>query len=217
MASSYARKRFTQSGLRGWVSRLFGPIPTFFMGFLKHPAMVGSIIPSSDVLIRDMLAPVDWQNVRLFVEYGPGVGTFSRPILERLRPDAMLIAIDTNADFVRYLSRDIADRRFRAVHGSAADVRRIIAEHGFTHADYILSGLPFSTLPDGMGPQIVQESEAALCEGGGFLVYQYSARALAYMTPHFSRIDDGLTLWNIPPCRTFWAWKPRAAELPAAA
>src|SRR3546814_257672 len=131
--------------------------------------MVGSIIPSSPTLIRAMLKPVDWQNVKLFVEYGPGVGTFCRPVLERMRPDAMLIAIDTNEEFVDYLNADIADSRFLAVHGSAADVRRIIADHGFDHADYILSGLPFSTLPNGVGPAIARETQAALRTGGAFL------------------------------------------------
>ena len=75
----------------------------FLRGFLKNPVMVGSIIPSSRVLIDKMLEPVDWANTRLFVEYGPGVGTFTRPVLERLGPDATLLTIDTNADFTHYL------------------------------------------------------------------------------------------------------------------
>ena len=116
--------------------------------------MVGSIIPSSDMLIDKMLAPVDWEATKLFVEYGPGVGTFTRPILELLGPDARLIAIDTNADFIDYLREDIDDPRLIAVAGSAADVEKIVAAHGFDHADYVLSGLPFSTLPPGVGEAI---------------------------------------------------------------
>src|SRR5205085_11001156 len=46
----------------------------FLRGFFKHPVMVGSIVPSSKVLIDKMLSPVDWENARLVVEYGPGVG-----------------------------------------------------------------------------------------------------------------------------------------------
>ena len=60
----------------------------FLRGFLKHPVMVGSVIPSSRILIDKMLKPVDWSTTRLFVEYGPGVGTFTRPILEKLGKDA---------------------------------------------------------------------------------------------------------------------------------
>src|SRR3954466_15742160 len=74
----------------------------FLRGFLKNPVMVGSIIPSSKVLIEKMLGPVDWANTRVFVEYGPGVGTFTRPVLERMKPDSTLVTIDTNADFTRY-------------------------------------------------------------------------------------------------------------------
>src|SRR5205085_6576663 len=58
----------------------------FLRGFFKNPVMVGSVIPSSRVLIEKMLRPVDWENTRLFVEYGPGVGTFTRPILDLLGP-----------------------------------------------------------------------------------------------------------------------------------
>ena len=46
-----------------------GPLQMFFQGFLKHPVMVGSIIPSSDRLIRKMLAPVDWANCKQFAAY----------------------------------------------------------------------------------------------------------------------------------------------------
>ncbi|HKX22703.1 MAG TPA: methyltransferase, partial [Rhizorhapis sp.] len=98
------------------------------------------------------------------------------------------------------------------VNGSAADVRRIIAEHGFEHADYILSGLPFSTLPRGVGPAIARETEAALRPGGAFLVYQYSPKVRKFIAPHFSEIDEGFELWNIPPCQLYWAWKDAPAE-----
>ena len=67
-----------------------------------------------------MLSRVDWSRAKLFVEYGPGVGTFCGTILERLAPDATLLVIDTNPVFIDYLRRKFADTRFIAVHGSAA-------------------------------------------------------------------------------------------------
>ena len=183
------------------------PWGMFFQGFLKHPVMVGSIIPSSDRLIRKMLEPVDWANCKLFVEYGPGVGTFCRPILERMAPDAKLIAIDTNADFVRYLRHTIPDSRFAAVNGSAADVEQIVADHDFASADYVLSGLPFSTLPPGVGPAIAHGTHAVLRPGGAFLVYQFSPKVKDFLDPHFTRIDHGMEWWNVPPAQLYWAHK----------
>lgn len=183
------------------------PWGMFFTGFLKHPVMVGSIMPSSDRLIRRVLARVDWANTRLFVEYGPGVGTFCRPVLDRLAPDATLLVIDTNPDFVDYLKETILDPRFHAVLGSAADVEKIVSDAGFKQADYVLSGLPFSTLPKGVGEKIAAATHRVLRAGGGFLVYQFNRKSRDFMAPHFARIDKGYEIWNILPCWLFWAWK----------
>ena len=194
--------------LRAFTRRGGGsPLWHFLRGFLKHPVMVGSIIPSSKILIDKMLEPVDWANCRLFVEYGPGVGTFTQHILARLAPDATLLTIDTNADFTSYLSAKIRDSRLRAVTGSAADVREIMADFGFEDADYILSGLPFSTLPAGVGPKIAEATADALRPGGAFLVYQFSPKVRRFIAPHFERIDRDFEWRNVPPATLFWAWK----------
>ena len=183
------------------------PLWHFLRGFIKHPMMVGSIIPSSRAMVDKMLAPVDWANCKLFVEYGPGVGTFTEHVLRHLAPDATLIAIDTNPDFTRYLRGKFTDSRLFPVTGSAADVRQIMADCGFEHADYALSGLPFSTLPAGAGPKIAEETYAALRPGGAFLVYQVKRRARDYMAVHFKRIDKSHEWANLPPCHLFWGWK----------
>ncbi|MGL5837989.1 MAG: class I SAM-dependent methyltransferase [Sphingorhabdus sp.] len=189
------------------VQRFFGPWGVFFKGFVKHPVMVGSIIPSSRWTVQKMLEPVKWDECKLFVEYGPGVGTFCQPVLDRMRKDATLLVIDTNEDFIEFLRKHFRDSRFIAVHGSAADVNAIIREFGFDHADYILSGLPFSTLPGDLGPRIADETAKAIRPGGAFLVYQFRARARDFMAPHFRRIDKGFEFWNILPCHLFWGWK----------
>jgi phospholipid N-methyltransferase len=194
------------------IRRTFGAWGVFFEGFLKHPVMVGSIIPSSRFTIAKMLDPVDWDECRLFVEYGPGVGTFCQPVLDRLRRDGALIVIDTNPLFVDYLRKTIADSRFTAVLGSAEDVREIVEAHGHDHADYVLSGLPFSTLPEGVGPAIARATHEVLRPGGAFLVYQFSARARDFMARHFRRIDQGFEALNIPPCRLYWGWKDSSEE-----
>lgn len=187
--------------------RAASPRWQFLRGFLKHPVMVGSIIPSSRILIDSMLEPVDWQNTKLFVEYGPGVGTFTRPILDRLGEDATLLAIDTNPDFIRYLMRDIDDPRLVAVNGSAADVAGIIADRGFDHADYVLSGLPFSTLPAGVGDAIGRATASVIRPGGAFLVYQFSPKVLDFIKPFFERIERGFEWINVPPATLFWAYR----------
>ena len=186
------------------------PLWLFFRGFLKHPVMVGSVIPSSAKLIDKMLDPVDWENTKLFVEYGPGVGTFTRHILERMGDDAKLVTIDTNADFTRFLSKSIDDPRLIAVTGSAADVAGILAERGLGKADHVLSGLPFSTLPPGVGEAIAAATAEVIRPGGAFLVYQFSPKVLDFIKPNFERIERGFEWVNVPPATLFWAWREPA-------
>lgn len=203
MASTPVNKdRFSARGRDGSTTFL-SQWSMFFRQFVKHPGMIGSIIPSSSTLVDSMLSGVDWHRTRLFVEYGPGVGTFTRTILDRMHPDATLIAIDLNLDFVAWLEARIVDPRLRVVHGSAADVRRFIAEAGHRQADYILSGIPFSTLPDGVGDGICAETRAALRPGGEFLVYQYSAYVRRLLSAQFDDVIEKVEWRNIPPCRTF--------------
>jgi phospholipid N-methyltransferase len=182
----------------------------FLRGFLKNPVMVGSVIPSSKLLIDKMLKPVDWKATRLFVEYGPGVGTFTRPILHHLGPDATLVAIDTNPDFTSYLQQSIDDPRLIAVTGSAADVARILADRGLGKADYVLSGLPFSTLPPGVGEDIAEATASVIRPGGAFLVYQFSPKVKDFIDPHFERVERGFEWVNVPPATLFWAYREPA-------
>lgn len=203
---SAAAKR---SGKRGPWRDYADQCVTFFRGFLEHPRMVGSIIPSTNWTVKKMLAPVDWGQCRVFVEYGPGIGTFCKPVLEKLRGDAVLIVIDTNPLYIDYLTRTIRDKRFHAVHGSAENVREILAELGVGLADYILSGLPFSTLPEGVAATIAKETHEALNPGGGFLAYQFTSAVADESRPHFERIDEGFEWRNILPCKLYWAWKAK--------
>ena len=198
--------------IRRAAHRAASPHWQFLRGFLKHPVMVGSIIPSSRVLIEKMLGPVDWDNTKLFVEYGPGVGTFTRPILEKLGDDATLLTIDTNPEFTTYLKDSINDPRLVAVNGSAADVEKILKDRGFDKADYVLSGLPFSTLPPGIGEAIGQATGNVIRPGGAFLVYQFSPKVLHFIKPWFERIDRGFEWINVPPATLFWAWREPSAE-----
>lgn len=179
----------------------------FLDGFLRHPGMVGSVLPSSRQLVDRMLAPIDWAAVATFVEYGPGVGPFCRPVLDRLGRNATYIAIDANPDFARYLRETIVDPRFHAVHGSAADVGAILASHGLEAADHVLSGIPFSTLPAGIGERIVRETHGVLRPGGAFLAYQISPRVRRLLDPVFPRVEGAMAWWNLPPARLYWAWK----------
>jgi len=182
----------------------------FLQQFLARPRAVGSVIPTSAAAIRALLDPVDWRAVRCVVEYGPGTGVFTRELLRRLGPNARLVAIDTNPVFIDYLRRTIRHPRLSCVHGSAADVGAILRREGLDEADYVISGLPFSTLPHAVASAIMDETAGALRPGGAFLIYQYSRFVMPMLRQRFMTIDTDKVWRCIPPAHLFWAWKEAA-------
>jgi phospholipid N-methyltransferase len=178
-------------------------IALFARNFFKYPFMLGSVIPSSPFLVKDLMSQVDWDRARVLVEYGPGVGTFTREILRRMRPDAVLVAIELNTDFVEYLSDRVRDPRFRVVQGSAARVRSILAEQNLATADYIISGLPYLNMTDSLRREILQESRLALKAEGSMLLFQYTRTLLPYLESSFSSVKLNFQLFNILPALIF--------------
>ena len=176
----------------------------FARNFLKHPRILGSVIPSSRFLVNEMLGEVDWERARVIVEYGPGVGTFTHKILKRLHPDGILVAIEMNTDFVSFLQRTYSDPRMHVIHGSAADVGSILQRLGRGKADYIISGIPLSTVPPALRDGIVRATRDALTPAGAFLVYQFSNRALPNLKRTFGRVKQGFAPLNIPPARLYY-------------
>ena len=175
----------------------------FARNFLKHPAMLGSAIPSSPFLVNHLLNQIDFERTRVLVEYGPGVGTITREMLKRMRQDATLVVIETNDEFVEFLDDTLRDPRLRVVHGSAVNVRRILDEHGLAPADAIISGIPYSLMPDSLRREILTESRQALKARGTMLVFQYTRTVLPYLQSCFSSVRQGFHIFNILPARIF--------------
>jgi phospholipid N-methyltransferase len=175
----------------------------FAGNFLRHPQMLGSIIPSSRFLVNQVLAPIDWERARVIVEYGPGVGTITGEILRRMRHDAQLVAIETNRDFVRFLRTSLLDTRLHVVHDSAAEVRTVLQWLGLPAAHYIISGIPLGSMPEPVRTDIVGKSRAALAPGGSFLVYQFTARVLPVLQRTFGDVRRSFERRNLPPAQLF--------------
>jgi phospholipid N-methyltransferase len=176
----------------------------FGRNFIKHPKMLGSLIPSSRFLVNKVLSEVDWARARVFVEYGPGVGTFTTEILRRMRSDAVLIALETNADFVRFLRGKIHDDRLHVIHGSAVEVDSALARLNLSHADYVISGIPYTTIPPEVREIILRKTHSVLHPSGAFLVYQFTRTVLPYLQQVFGRVQQDFEPLNLMPARLFF-------------
>jgi phospholipid N-methyltransferase len=176
----------------------------FARNFFRHPRMLGSIVPSSRFLIRQLLKPVDWSQARVIVEYGPGVGVITSEVLRRMRPDAMLIAIETNRDFVKYLRSSISDERLHVVEASAESVDEILRRYGQSNASYVISGIPFSTISAPVRENILLKTCEVLRPGGSFLVYQFSSHVLQDLRRIFRYVRRQFEPLNVLPAHLFF-------------
>lgn len=177
----------------------------FAREFLKHPKMLGSVVPSSRRMTDKLLAPVDWNRAQLFVEYGPGIGNISVEVLRRMHPEARLVLFELNAEFAAFLRARIRDPRLIVMHRSAADVGQVLADHGLGLADVVISGIPFSTMPHAVAAAIADATRDALKPGGQFLVYQFAPKVAEFLAPRFATVETDFEPMNIPPARLYTA------------
>ena len=180
-----------------------GDVLLFARNFFRHPRMLGSIVPSSRFLIKQLLEPINFGRARVIVEYGPGVGVITAELLRRMRPDGVLIAIEMNPDFVSYLRSAFSDKRLQVIEGSAESVDEILRRLGYLRADYIISGIPFSTIPATSRERILEKTRDMLEPGGAFLVYQFSPRVLSDLKRIFGYVGRRFEPLNVLPAFLF--------------
>lgn len=175
----------------------------FARNFLKHPRMVGSVVPSSRFLIDRMLSKVDWHSSEVVLEYGPGVGIFTSAILQRLRPDATLVAIEMNLEFVQFVSTWVRDPRLVLVHGSAVQADEMLATRNLPGANYIISCLPYAAMAPDDRDAILRTAHRVLRPGGTFISYHYTPAMLPSLQSIFGNVCRDFEPFNIPPAWLF--------------
>lgn len=181
----------------------------FFQSFLKRPQRIASVIPSSRFLERRIVQLANASGARIAVELGPGTGGTTRALLAALTPDARLLAVELNADFVPIL-RAIGDPRLAVHQGNAEDLAEILAEHGLGAPDLVVSGIPFSLFSPALGRRILETIHGALAPGGRFVAYQVRDRVEVLGREVFGPPQVEPEFRNIPPNRVYSWQKPAA-------
>jgi phosphatidylethanolamine/phosphatidyl-N-methylethanolamine N-methyltransferase len=185
----------------------------FFMGFLRNPTGIGSVIPSSRWLERRLVETAAIGSSRLVVELGPGTGGTTRAILKALPPESTLLAIEINPVFIGYLQA-CPDPRLSVYPGSAEHLPDALASvnHGRippgARADAVISGIPFSTMPPEVGRRIIRSIWDCMAPGGRFVAYQVMGRVAELAPPVLGNPDVKVEFLNIPPLRVFHWQKP---------
>ncbi len=158
---------------------------------------MASLFPSSRYTIRSVLAHVH-PRAEAIVEYGPGTGNFTRAILRHLGESGRVFCVELNAEFVPNLRR-IADSRLQIVEGSVLAVLPSIRASLPQGADAVISGIPFSLIPEDEREKIVRETRNALKPGGCFIAYQNSRLLVPLFERYFDTVSTQFEPRNVFP------------------
>lgn len=180
----------------------------FLGGFVRNPAQVGSVIPSSPWLEQRLVRNAQLATARMVVELGPGTGGTTAALLHALAPSGRLLAIELDALFHRHLAATLNDTRLSLELGSAERLAEILDAHRLPPPDAIVSGIPFSTMPPAVSDRIARVIAEVLAPGGRFVAYQVRAHVADFVTPYLGEPAKEWEFLNVPPVRVF-TWLKR--------
>ncbi len=165
---------------------------------------VGAVVSTSPICVRKVCNRVDFSKDNVIVEYGPGTGVFTDYLLEESSADSKLILIETNDNLIQDLKNKYQDDdRVKIYHDSAENIGDILKEEGEKHADYVVSGIPFSFFGKKLKMRIIKNTRDNLNPEGKFLIYQYNTHITRYLENYFDNVETEFTLWNLPPITIF--------------
>lgn len=193
---------------------------SFLEEFFRNPAVVGSVVPSSKALTDKVVEPIDFARAGCIVEYGPGTGVFTDILMQRRRAETVLLIIEVNRRFCQLLqARYSGQPNVHVIHGSADKTDEYLTKLGLEKADYVVCGLPFSSLPRRLAWRIMECTRRVLLPAGRLILFQYSLQNKRLFERFFRPLDDTYVLLNLPPAHVL-VYAPEtnlAAEIAAPA
>jgi phospholipid N-methyltransferase len=149
---------------------------TFWRETRRQFRTTGALLPSSRFLARALSTPLGGpRRPCRILEVGPGTGSVTRAILNRLQPGDTLDAVELNDHFVQRLRLCLLyDRRFipfrdrvRVIHSP------VEALPGEALYDFIISGLPLNNFPVALVRDVFKAYSRLLKPGGVLSYFEY--------------------------------------------
>lgn len=169
-----------------------------------------------------MLAGCRLDRARLVVELGPGTGVFTREILRAAGAQTRIVALELDARAVPRLQRNFP--RVEVHHDSAEAILGYVARTGLAHADCVISGLPWASMPAALQERIMRHVVAALGPDGVFTTFAYQhargtpagRRYRRLLESLFGEVHVSRIIWsNVPPAVVYRCVKPPEKAEPA--
>ncbi len=181
----------------------------FFQAFLKNPLKVGAIAPSSSELTHRMIEDIEPNKNAVILELGVGTGAFTKRIQEITPNKESYLGVELDKNLIKCLRTRFPDMRF--MRGNACKSFALHQRSKLGEVKYILSGIPFVTLPNDVGDKILLEIEKFMDKGCMFRTFQYAhgyympsaIKLREFMRDRYGKSTKSpLIMKNVPPAVT---------------
>ena len=172
----------------------------FIYQFFNKPSLVGAIMPSSKFLARNIVNFINFKRKNLvIIEYGPGTGPFTAEIVKKLKDGDKLLLIEQNKKFIENLVQKYNRyQQLTIIEGSVSNVKTILEENKIKQVDYIVSGIPFSSIPKEVTLDIMEITQSIMNNQSLFITFQYSTLKLKLFKRYFDIVSKKFILSNVP-------------------
>jgi phosphatidylethanolamine/phosphatidyl-N-methylethanolamine N-methyltransferase len=172
----------------------------FLKGALANPARIGAVVPSGAQLARAMAAQVPVHSALPVLELGPGTGSITRALVERLKDPSRLVLVEFDAGFHSRLAARFPGTRI--VRGDAFELKAALCDGAPTRYCAIVSGLPLLNFPAAMRGKLLSDCFALLEDGGVFVQFSYGRKPPVPPVSGSWQVNSGDWLpMNVPPAR----------------
>jgi phospholipid N-methyltransferase len=144
----------------------------FLQAFLKNPAKVGSIKPSSPELAMTMIDGIEPSAENLVIELGVGTGAITKFLQYAVPDERSYLGIELDPDLVKLLRKNFPDMNI--VCGNAMETASIHRRSGLGRVGYIVCCLPFVSLPAKVRSGVLDEVDKFMRKGCEFRTLQYA-------------------------------------------
>jgi phospholipid N-methyltransferase len=188
----------------------------FLQAFLKNPAKVGAIAPSSPELAQKMIENIAPNENNIILELGVGTGAITKFLQEIVPNKESYLGIELDRDLVKNLKKNYPG--LKIVRGNACDVFSIHQKSGLGKVGFIICCLPFVSIPNDVGEKILLQVDKFMEKGCTFRTFQYAhgyyfpsaIKLREHMRDRYGKAQKSpLIMKNMPPAYTL-TWKTSA-------
>lgn len=173
---------------------------SFIKQYLLHPRQVGAVKPSSKNLAKKMLLHVSFEKASCIAEFGPGTGVFTEEIIRCKKEETQFLIFEVNDNFYERLKEKYENvPGVHVIHDSAQNMGLYLKKYHLKRVDYVISGLPFASLPAEVSDAVLRECRKYLSPGGLFITFQYTLLKVKLFRQYFAIAAIEKEMRNLPP------------------